>query len=146
MHPALARSNDRSLEAALFGDAQRVFDLAFGRRPAPSPANPSVELTRTEAGYRLFADVPGLTGEDVELTLERGVLQLVADRTIAAPEDAEVRRRERRSFRLQRLIQLPEDADPDSITGAVVDGALTVEVARRAEAGPRRINLTSKES
>ena len=89
------------------------------------------------------AELPGVKPEDVDITLERGVL------TISGERKAEEERRgagyfvrERRHGSFRRSMQLPEGVDENSINARYQDGVLEVRVAGIAAVQePRRIQI-----
>ncbi len=85
-------------------------------------------------------DLPGVAEADVELILEKGVLQITADRKL--PEDNRKNLYEERSFgKVTRSLSLPELANPDGITASLNDGVLRVTVAKSPEEQPKRVEL-----
>ena len=98
------------------------------------------ELVEDEDGWRITADVPGLTADALELTVDNGVLALSASRALAEAGDAQiVRHRERRGWSLDRRWRLPDVVDLDGIEAHLTDGVLTVTLPKRPETRPRRI-------
>ncbi|RYZ11423.1 MAG: Hsp20/alpha crystallin family protein, partial [Comamonadaceae bacterium] len=82
----------------------------------------------------------------------RGVLSIAGERRSALPSadasgasggardgKSSVHIAERFHGRFQRVITLPEDADPEQVEARYGDGVLRISVARRAAAQPRRI-------
>jgi len=94
-----------------------------------------------DEGYHLSADLPGLSREDVELTVTNRHLTLKASRTLSWPDDTHVRHRERRTFHLDHTWTLPETADVDHIDASFVDGVLTLRIPKTPQATPRRIEV-----
>jgi HSP20 family protein len=85
------------------------------------------------------ADVPGLTNDDLGITLHDGVLSITGKRKDDAPEGYTVHRRERGAYELSRSFRLPVKVDAEKTTAEVKNGVLTVTLAKAVEAQPRRI-------
>ena len=105
---------------------------------------PALDVGGTPETVEIFAFAPGLDPAAIELTLDRGVLTLSGERAGELPaEDARtaVHIGERFAGRFRRVVNLPEDADPDSVSASYRDGVLHIRVARRAASRPRRINV-----
>src|SRR4029079_5464730 len=64
----------------------RLFDTFFGDLPSEDVASrswvPPVAIQATEDGYKLRAELPGLTKDDVQITLENNVLRLSGERKL----------------------------------------------------------------
>lgn len=105
---------------------------------------PALNVGGTPDSVQIFAFAPGLDPAAIELTFDRGVLTLAGERASELPgEEAKsaVHISERFSGRFRRVVNLPEDADPDSIAASYRDGVLHVTVKRRAVSNPRRISV-----
>lgn len=96
------------------------------------------------ANLIVTADVPGMTDKDLELSLEDGVLSVRGERKIVAPEGYAAHRRERGAAALTRSIALPSKVDPEKTTATVMDGVLTVTLAKAPEARPRQIAVRAQ--
>jgi len=136
----------------LFGQFERLrreLDDVFGvsgvpgsiRSVAPGTV-PAVNVGRTPTSIEVYAFAPGLDASKIEVTLDRGVLQIAGERAPRIP-DGEARvnvyARERGSGRFTRAISLPDDVDPGNVKASYRDGVLQVSIARRESAQPKRI-------
>ncbi|WP_262384877.1 Hsp20/alpha crystallin family protein, partial [Actinoplanes teichomyceticus] len=118
-----------------------LFDGAFGALGGGGWRSPA-DLTETFEAYVIELDVPGLRADD--LTIESSGAELrVRGGTAGRPRGGWSRGRTRRIGRFAYRISLPADADPDRITAELADGVLTIRVAKRDTAGPRRIEITT---
>ena len=100
---------------------------------------PAVDLTTTDEAYILTADLPGIRYDDLDLSVEHGILTLKGER--AAPEDGERTRAERRFGSFKRSFSLPENADADNISAKYENGVLTVTVPKQAKPQARKIEV-----
>src|SRR5690349_17974154 len=72
-------------------------------------------------------DLPGYAREDIDLTVENGVLTLKAHRPQGAPiEGKSLRLRERRAVELNRSWSLPDTVDAASVAASLEDGVLVL--------------------
>lgn len=93
-----------------------------------------------ETSYHVELDVPGVSREDIDLTLDKGELEIVAERK--RPEGERKGWHEERGYgKVTRTLALPETIDPDSIQAELSDGVLHVTVAKSPAAQPRRIDV-----
>jgi len=103
---------------------------------------PAVDIIEEKDRFLLHADVPGVTPEDVEITLEKGVLTVSGVRNAGVLSDnIDVRRSERRVGRFSRRFTLPETTDADRVSAKVSSGILEVVIPKLPEVQPRRITV-----
>lgn len=137
--------NGRENPFALMDDMRREFDRLFLDSPfalrTPSARTPKTSLTKTDSGYVLRMEVPGLTADGLKVSVEDGLLRLAAERTEEAPEGFEARRTERVRYRFDRRLSLPEDVEADKIEATVKDGLLTITLPKAEKPAPRQITV-----
>lgn len=132
-----------------FDRLRRELDDVFGVSGPPSSIRsvapgtwPAVNLGRTASSVEIYAFAPGLDAAKIEVTLDRGVLRISGERTVAAPkQDAKANyyTRERGAGAFTRAVALPDDVDPGAVKASYRDGVLQISVARRESAQPQRI-------
>lgn len=115
-----------------YGDSQRRW-------------HPAVDIIENDAGYQLFFDVPGITPADVSVEVEQGVMRVQGHRQRADSENQKLRYKERAFGQFNRTFKLPEDADTAAIGARYEKGVLTIEIARKLAAQPRKINIEIRE-
>jgi HSP20 family protein len=64
-------------------------------------------------------------------------------RVVTPPEGYKPHRQERAGFQATRSFALPCRVDPERVKATLVDGVLTVRLAKAAEAQPRRVSITA---
>lgn len=90
----------------------------------------ATDVQRTEAGYRLQAALPGFKPEDVEVTLDQGVLTVSARRSEEKEsEQGRYLRREVFSGSFLRRFALPEGVTADGVEATFENGVLTIAIA-----------------
>jgi HSP20 family protein len=103
---------------------------------------PACNAYEDEHGYWVHAAVPGIDRKDIEIVMEDGVLTLKGERK---GEDSDSKRayfsREIGVGAFSRSFRLPTDADPNKVSASYKEGMLTISVAKREEAKPRRITI-----
>jgi len=102
---------------------------------------PHVRLDDQGNQLLVYAEVPGLSEKDVQLSLNRNVLTIAGERKAALPEGYSVHRQERGSYKFSRSFSLPCAIDPQKGGATVKDGILTVALEKAAEAKPRQITI-----
>src|SRR5688572_2619249 len=99
-------------------DVDQLFDVLFQRANNGQQAEPTwfapAALWESGDSFYVEADMPGVKREDVEITLEKNVLRIAAERK--APEGERTYWHNERGFgRVERSVTLPENVDADSI-------------------------------
>jgi HSP20 family protein len=109
---------------------------------------PALNVGSTAGSVEVYAFAPGLDPATIDVSLDRGVLTLAGDRPASAagaPGGAQgdgrttLHLNERFAGRFRRVVNLPDDIDPDAVSAAYRDGVLHVSVKRREASQPRRI-------
>ncbi len=103
---------------------------------------PAIDVREEENRYLIRADVPGVEVDDLDVSMDQGVLTLQGKRdTRAAGQNDGLRRSERVSGRFYRRFNLPESADPTDISADYRQGVLEISIPKQAEAQPQRIEI-----
>jgi len=123
----------------LFGDVYlRDEDVNDRARWAPA-----VDIYETD-GHDLVikAEVPDLTREDVEVTVENSTLTIRGERKLPTDiREDQYRRVERHYGVFSRSFTLPNTVDASRVSAEYKNGVLTVKLPFREEAKPRTINV-----
>jgi HSP20 family protein len=103
---------------------------------------PPVDIQETEEGYRLTAELPGLTRDDINITLENNVLRLAGERKFEKDVKKESYHRIERAYgNFQRSFSLPHQVNPEKVQAAFKDGVLTIAVPKAEQAKSRKITI-----
>jgi len=135
--------------SSLQNEMNRVFNTFFD---APTPGGnggtlrrwvPAMDLVETDDHFVLRADLPGLSEDDVDVTLENDVL------TVSGQRKAETETREKGYYRVERAsgsfrrsLSLPEGVDPDAIEANFDKGVLEVRIPKPEQRKPRKVAIT----
>jgi len=101
-------------------------------------AYPPLNLSNDEKNIYVRAEVPGVSLEDMELTLTDKTLVLKGERS--APQ-GKYYRQERPSGVFHRVINISVPVDRDAVTATITDGVLTVTLPKAEEVKPRTISI-----
>lgn len=105
---------------------------------------PAVDIEETKDGYLLTADLPGLTAEDVNITVENGVLTVAGERKAAHEETKDGYRRIERSYgKFRRTFTLPKGVDVNAVSAVTEHGQLKVTIPKPVAEIPRKIEVKS---
>jgi len=104
---------------------------------------PAVDIKDEENRYVIRADIPGVKPEDIEVSLENGVLTIRGERKFEETEEKENFKRIERSHGVfYRRFSLPDNTDADAVQATGKDGVLEVVIPKTAEKHPKRIEVT----
>lgn len=120
----------------LEGGSPRNGDRAFA---------PAIDLLRNDEQIIVRADVPGLTRDNLEITVLNNRLFIRGEkRQNEASAEGTEQRSERRFGRFERAIDLPGRVNPEAVKASLADGVLEITAPLQEEAKPRRIPLEVK--
>lgn len=103
---------------------------------------PAVDIIEENERFVLRADVPGVSPEDIDISMDKGVLTVSGERhALAADEDTGVQRIERATGRFLRRFTLPETADAEGVAAKCANGILEVSIPKTPEIQARRITV-----
>ena len=104
---------------------------------------PRVDIVETDRELVVYADLPGVRPEDVDLHYENGELVL---RGKTQPRRGNQRKllEEYEEGDFYRVFTIHESIDAQKITAECKGGVLTVHLPKVAAAQPRRINVNAK--
>jgi HSP20 family protein len=129
---------------------ERLFDEMMGRgirRVADEDGirgswSPAVNILEGENGIKISADLPGMNAEDVEVTVEDGVLTIRGERRFEEASEGETYHRvERRYGVFERNFTLPNSVDPAKIEARFNNGEMVVSLPKREESKPRSVKV-----
>lgn len=123
---------------------QQAFDLSPNIRGIGRGGFPALNIGGTSDTVEIYAFAPGLKPESIDIHLERNTLSLSGERKSDLPgpdQKTTVHINERFSGSFHRVVNLPEDIDPDNITASYRDGVLHVSIKRKQSAAPRKISI-----
>ena len=104
---------------------------------------PAVNLTEDKNRYHVRAELPGIKSGDLDIQVTGNNLSISGERKTGADvEGARYHRREREGGRFSRIIGLPGDVDPEKVEARLVNGILTVSIAKAEAAKPRQITIS----
>lgn len=103
---------------------------------------PSMDVAEDETSLTLTAEVPGMSKEDLEVTVEDGMLIVRGEKKEEkTSEDESWRRTERRFGQFERRVQLPEHVDAEKIEATYKDGVLKLRMPKAEGTKPKAIPI-----
>jgi HSP20 family protein len=132
--------------SSLQQEMNRLFSSFFDTPPVGAGAArrwiPAMDLVETDDHFVLRADLPGVSEDDIELSLTDNVLTVSGERKAEHEERGDgFYRLERASGAFSRSLTLPEGVDGDAIAATFDKGVLEVRIPKPAERKPRRLQI-----
>jgi HSP20 family protein len=120
---------------SIFDELERsIFDTAS------SPEWPQFDIEDTDDETVLTADVPGMSDDDIELTVQAPYLVVRGERKA---NSGRYLRRARFHGAFERRFWIGDSYDVDHVDAHIANGELTIRLAKTAKVKPRRIKLTT---
>ncbi len=123
---------------------------AFPNWPTQIPGGafrPKIDMTEDDEQYKLCAELPGMSEEDVEVHLHNGALTIKGEKSEERKEEVKGRFVSERTYgSFRRSFSLPADVLEDKIDASFKDGVLTLQLPKTSEPRPgtRKISISNK--
>lgn len=136
-------------EPGLLNEVNRIIEQAF--RPLndadtskieTSQWVPAVDIKEDKQQFIIFADLPGVEKDAVNISMENNVLTIKGTRTSEVKDEkTSYFRVERSRGQFYRRFTLPDTADGSKIEARLQKGVLEVRIPKKEAAQPRLINI-----
>lgn len=103
--------------------------------------SPALDLYQNNDNVIARVELPGMRKEDIEISLQDGMLTISGERTSETGEGDKAERTERYVGKFRRSISLPTQVDSNKVTASYRDGVLTVTLPKAEEAKPKQIQV-----
>jgi HSP20 family protein len=124
-----------------FRDLDRFTDGSFGRR-MPTPRMMRVDAFRNGDHFTVNFDLPGVDPASVEVTVEKNVLSVTAERHWTPGEGDQVVIAERPQGRFERKLYLSDNLSTESIEAHYDRGVLSLHIPVSEASKARKIEVT----
>lgn len=104
-----------------------------------------LDVVRHENDVTLRLDVPGIDPEQIEVTVDRGILTISGKREEERAENDKFFVRERTMGTFTRRMRLPESLDAEAVEASYANGVLEVRIPVLEQAKPRKIEVRKVE-
>lgn len=104
---------------------------------------PPVDIYEDATGITLKADLPGVTRDRLEVQVEGSNLVIEGQAAIDMPEGMEALYADVGTTRFRRSFTLSRELETDKIAAEMKDGVLTLQLPKRAELQPRKIEVSA---
>ena len=119
-------------------------DYAPVRRASDAPFKLGVDVIQNPDNYTIEASLPGFNAEDIDVTVDDGVLRIVAaNSSDESSDNSRYLVRERRYGKYFRALRVPDGVDVDSATTGYKDGVLKIELPKIDAPQPKRLPVSA---
>jgi HSP20 family protein len=103
---------------------------------------PTANFYEKEGKYFLTAELPGLSKEDISVTIDKGVITVTGKKeTKKEEEGANFYLKESSYGSFSRSLRLPGEVEEDEVEATFKDGVLTVEMPHKKEPESKKIGI-----
>ena len=107
---------------------------------------PTVDITETDYGYEVRAELPGVSKDNVSISVKDNLLTITGEKHQNSDETKNYRRKENRFGSFERSFYLPPKVEPDSINAEFSNGVLTLSIPKPEEIKPKVIQIETDSS
>jgi len=128
-----------------FGDVfNGFFRMPLTHRSVRKARIPAVDVAETDTVYQVKAELPGIRKEDLDVTVDDGVLTIKAEHNDnqEQTENGQLIRQERSYEKFARSLRLGANVDEETITAEYRDGVLHITLPKAKEDQPRKVEVS----
>jgi HSP20 family protein len=118
------------------------FDTEDNGNIATANWAPAVDIKEDDKAFTLLADIPGVDPDEIEVTMDKGVLTIKGERqSEKKTEEENYKRVERQYGVFYRRFTLPDSANAEAIEAQSEHGVLKITIPKQEVAQSRRISV-----
>ena len=102
---------------------------------------PPVDVIEDATGITLYADLPGVPKDRLNLRVEADTLTIEGEVGLTTPEGLQASHVEVQAPRYRRVFTLSKELDPDKIAAEINQGVLKLRIPKSERAQPRKIQI-----
>ena len=113
-------------------------------KPAEKTVNtlvPPVDICENSEGVTLFADLPGVGKDGLNLHIDKDTLEISGERTLKADKEPENHYTEMPEKDYYRAFTIGEEIDREKISAQLTNGVLKVTLPKAEQAKPKKIDI-----
>ena len=121
-------------------------NVVQGKQQAPNEEPsllPPVDVLEDEGGITLYADLPGVAKENLDVHVDGENLFIDGKIALEMPKEMEATHVEVTRSRFRRVFALSREFDTGKLTADLKQGVLKVRIPKADHAKPRRIAISS---
>jgi HSP20 family protein len=102
---------------------------------------PALDIYQDNDNVVAIIELPGMRKEDIEISLQDGMLTISGERKSESSTGHKAERTERFTGKFRRSVTLPTQVDANKVNASYKDGILTVTLPKAEEAKPKQIKV-----
>jgi HSP20 family molecular chaperone IbpA len=102
---------------------------------------PPVDVIEDATGITLYADLPGVSREQLNLRVEADTLTIEGEVGLATPDGLQASHAEVSVPRYRRVFSLSKELDPEKIAAELTHGVLKLRIPKAEHAQPRKVQI-----
>ncbi len=107
---------------------------------------PAVDIKEGTDSFVIHADIPGVKPEEIDISMEDGVLTIKGEKKSESKTEKEGYKRVERTYgSFYRRFSLPDTANADAISASSKHGVLEVVIPKREAVLPKKISVSTVE-
>ena len=145
MSPLLSRRRTFSPWRELEDLENRLLRLGgdFGDGETVAAWRPAVDLTESDEEFRLTAEFPGMSADEIDVEIQEGDLILHGQKEMEEEREEEAYHVTERSYgEFYRRLTLPSSVDAEKISAEMKEGVLTVRLPKSEKETGRKIKIS----
>ena len=128
-----------------FSDFERAWEqMAAGRSAGRQPRSFPMDAYRRGDEFVVHFDLPGVDPDSIEISVDRNILTVQADRRFEQQSGDEILVSERPQGTYTRQLMLGDQLDGDRIAAGYDRGVLTLTIPVAERAKPRKVQITTE--
>ncbi len=133
---------------SVLNDMDRFINQMFEGSAKNPQRSFSVDIVQSEDGYRLEAEMPGYSIDEVDVRVEENLLVIEGKRQESTENKTDEKLtwlvRERQAGNLKRSFVLPDDIDKSGVEASLTNGLLVIGLKKKPEAKPFQVKIKGK--
>ena len=105
--------------------------------------SPVTDILETGEEYTLRMEMPGVTRDNLEVTVHDDELEIRGTVTNDVPAEKKLKYAEYSLHNYRRVFRIGEDINRDALKATLENGVLTLTMAKAEKVKPRRIEITA---
>lgn len=106
----------------------------------PDAKTPELSIWEDDQHVYVQIDVPGIAGDDLDVTMKNGKLWIRGERKLPHPRE-NMYYDERCYGRFERFVSFTEAVDPNAIDASLSDGVLSITLPKKPEHQPQKVAI-----
>lgn len=104
---------------------------------------PSIDISETEDQFQISAELPGMSKDNIDISLENGRLAISGERSFKNEEqNKKYHRVETKYGSFERSFQLPDNVDEESISATYENGLLNISIQKSESKVKKQIEIS----